>query len=576
MTRAENKTERLLKMEALLLSHPKGLTQSEIARHLGVDRSVIHRNLYDFGKLYPVIEHDDGRIGIDRSMYLLNVSFTLHEAMAVHLASRLLATRMDKHNPHAASALRKLGIALERLAPRISAHVKQSADVMDEADQRQDPHYLEVLEKLTVAWAELKKVKVWHRSEKTSRVFEYLISPYFIEPYAVGQTTHIIGRDDGSGKMRTLKIERIERVEIQSKEQYQIPAGFDPRDLLADARGIWYTENEPVEVTLKFHRNVAQRLRETRWHRSEVETELQDGSILWKAKVAEPQEMVPWIRAWGADVEVLEPKELRNALTREAQELAELYKVMEVKKQFYAHTKDGKDESEWQPLINHLTRVADYASDFGRDAGISELARIAGMTHDLGKYSKEFQARLKGSKHKVDHSTAGAQELTQLFKGTSQESLATLLAYCISGHHTGLLDYGDSTDLPGDGTLQARLNSKNQICDYSAYKTELDLSRLEFPKWLNIHPFNFQMLLDKPSKNYQGFSVAFLTRMVYSALVDADFQETEEFTQGKKPRGEHVSINTLQEIFNKHLTQFDNPTTNINRKRTETLKACLS
>lgn len=325
MSRAENKAERLLRMEALLLSHPQGLTQSEMARKLGVDRSVVHRNLRDFQKIYPTEEHDDGRISIDRSMYLLNVSFTLHEAMGVHLASRLLATRMDKHNPHAASALRKLGISLEKLAPRISTHIKGSADVMDEADQRQDPRYLDVLEKLTLSWAEQKKVNVWHRSDKTSKVFEYVICPYFIEPYAIGQTTHVIGMDDRVGKMRTLKIERIERVEIQQKDIYQIPDEFDPRDLLADAWGIWYTENEPVEVVLKFHRNVAQRLRETRWHRSEEEAELHDGSIVWKAKVAEPQEMIPWIRAWGADCEVLQPRELRETMMGETKAMAERY-----------------------------------------------------------------------------------------------------------------------------------------------------------------------------------------------------------------------------------------------------------
>ncbi len=324
MSRAENKADRLLEMEALLLTHSQGLTQSEIARRLGVNRSVIHRNLRDFEKRFPTIRYEDGRIAIDRSSYLIKVSFSLHEAMAVHLASRLLATRMDRQNPHAASALRKLGISLERLAPRISQHVKQSADVMDEADQRQDPRYLEVLERLTLAWAEQMKAKVWHRSDKTGKVFEYLLCPYFIEPYAVGQTTHVIGRNDPQGKMRTLKIERIERVELTS-DRYEIPAEFDPRVLLSDAWGIWYTENEPVEVVLKFHRNVAVRVRETRWHRSEEETELQDGSIVWKAKVAEPQEMIPWIRAWGSDVEVLEPKDLREMMMGEAKAMAENY-----------------------------------------------------------------------------------------------------------------------------------------------------------------------------------------------------------------------------------------------------------
>jgi predicted DNA-binding transcriptional regulator YafY len=324
MSRAENKADRLLQIEALLLTHSQGLTQSEIARRLSVDRSVIHRNLRDFEKRFPTIRFEDGRIAIDRSSYLVKVSFSLHEAMAVHLAARLLATRMDRQNPHAASALRKLGISLEKLAPRISAHVKQSADVMDEADQRQDPVYLQSIEKLTLAWAEQRKVQVWHRSEKTGKVFEYLLCPYFIEPYAVGQTTHVIGRNDPSGKMRTLKIERIERVELTG-DTYEIPNDFDTRDLLADAWGIWYTENEPVEVVLKFHRNVSARVRETRWHRSEEEIELQDGSIVWKAKVAELQEMIPWIRAWGADVEVLEPKELREMMMGEAKAMAEKY-----------------------------------------------------------------------------------------------------------------------------------------------------------------------------------------------------------------------------------------------------------
>jgi CRISPR-associated endonuclease/helicase Cas3 len=245
--------------------------------------------------------------------------------MAVHLASRLLATRMDRQNPHAASALRKLGIALEKLAPRISSHVKQSADVMDDANQWQDPVYLQSLEKLTLAWAEQHKAKIWHRSDKAGKVFEYLLCPYFIEPYAVGQTTHVIARDETTGKMRTLKIERIERIEL-TQDRYEIPADFDPRDLLADSWGIWYTENEPVEVALKFHRNVAQRLQETRWHRSEEETELEDGSIVWKAKVAEPLEMIPWIRSWGADCEVLEPKKLRETMMGETKAMAEIYK----------------------------------------------------------------------------------------------------------------------------------------------------------------------------------------------------------------------------------------------------------
>ena len=70
---------------------------------------------------------------------------------------------------------------------------------------------------------------------------------------------------------------------------------------------------------------------------------------------------------------------------------------------FYAHSKPDTAASEWQPLIDHLTRTGDMAFELGRDAGVSELARVAGCLHDIGKYSQAFQRRLEGSPQHVDH-----------------------------------------------------------------------------------------------------------------------------------------------------------------------------
>jgi len=50
-----------------------------------------------------------------------------------------------------------------------------------------------------------------------------------------------------------------------------------------------------------------------------------DGSLIWRAWIAEPQEMLPWIRGWGADVVVLAPEEVRTHLAGEARRLAQTY-----------------------------------------------------------------------------------------------------------------------------------------------------------------------------------------------------------------------------------------------------------
>lgn len=230
---------------------------------------------------------------------------------------------------------------------------------------------------------------------------------------------------------------------------------------------------------------------------------------------------------------------------------------------YYAHTKEGADESQWQPLIDHLQNTANLASQSGLDSEVAQLAYLAALFHDIGKYSQEFQCRLRGKKIRVDHSTAGAKELMEKFRGRKEEPLATLLAYCIAGHHAGMPDYGNPVDVAGEGTLIARL--KSQIPNYQAYQNEIDLSKVRFPEILPLRPLERNI----------GFTFSFLTRMIFSALVDADFQETETYMRGQMPRGQYADIAQLTRKLNAYLQKFNNPVSEINRIRTETLKSCI-
>ena len=58
MNRAQEKSQRLLQIERLIWSHPEGLTQAEIARRLGVNRSTISRYV-DADHLPPGVYVDD-------------------------------------------------------------------------------------------------------------------------------------------------------------------------------------------------------------------------------------------------------------------------------------------------------------------------------------------------------------------------------------------------------------------------------------------------------------------------------------------------------------------------------------
>src|SRR4051812_29787472 len=90
--------------------------------------------------------------------------------------------------------------------------------------------------------------------------------------------------------------------------------------------------------------------------------------------------------------------------------------------------------------------VARLAEEFASAFNAGGWGRVAGIWHDLGKYSDAFQDYLgrgagsDGDVHtsevagRIDHSTAGAQHAARLGPA------GRLLAYGIAGHHAGLPD----------------------------------------------------------------------------------------------------------------------------------------
>lgn len=138
---------------------------------------------------------------------------------------------------------------------------------------------------------------------------------------------------------------------------------------------------------------------------------------------------------------------------------------MEMEKH-YAHSKENEPEDKWQPLKEHLAGVSEFAAEFAGKFGASDYANAAGLLHDAGKYSREFQSRLRGGKKLVDHSTAGAVVAKERFGLPG-----LVMAYVIAGHHAGLPDWLKEGS---DSSLSVRLGLKD-ICDYSAFHKEISL-----------------------------------------------------------------------------------------------------
>ena len=86
--------------------------------------------------------------------------------------------------------------------------------------------------------------------------------------------------------------------------------------------------DQPATVTLRFTGEQAiRRMHETVWHPSERKERDAEGRLIWTADIDEPQEMLPWIRGWAADCEVLEPQELREKAMGEVRRQMRMYGI---------------------------------------------------------------------------------------------------------------------------------------------------------------------------------------------------------------------------------------------------------
>lgn len=192
---------------------------------------------------------------------------------------------------------------------------------------------------------------------------------------------------------------------------------------------------------------------------------------------------------------------------------------------FYAHSREGAPPSQWHRLDDHLRGTAKRAAESAKSFGAQDWAYLAGLWHDVGKCSPEFQgyllrengyeAHLETQPGRVDHSITGASHAIRAL-GDKQ---GRLLGYAIAGHHAGLPDA-----IGGDASLEARLRS--------AATPRLPLpDSIGKAKQTLRFPFT-----PRTSPEGRAFQAALLIRMVFSALVDADFLDTERFMDAERAR----------------------------------------
>lgn len=173
----------------------------------------------------------------------------------------------------------------------------------------------------------------------------------------------------------------------------------------------------------------------------------------------------------------------------------------------------------WHPLATHLYSVGELAHEFAAGTLWSQESRLAGLLHDLGKYGRRFQKRLRGEGSGLDHWSQGASVALQ------HKAVAAALA--IQGHHIGL-QRGDKDALkrlhPATLTNAVLPGLQLSDADLDALTARATADGLQFeaPTTLCMQGW------------HQAVASMLDVRLLFSCLTDADFVDTEAHFNGNK------------------------------------------
>ena len=304
------------------MRHPEGASTGELAREMGVNIRSVQRDILtlesDLG--LPLVQ-DGRRYKVSEDMELPALRLTLFEARAVFMAVRLYLKYADKGDASGLSVLQKLA----KVMPEpMMEHVRACYDLLRQRPV--DEGFARTIDEITRAWSKRHRLRITYQSWNSPAPREYVIEPYFLEPRAQGFATYLIAYSLDHRQLRVFKVERIQSAQVLDHRFHQRDE-FEGVGMLESSWGVVWSEHEqpPVTVRLRFSPTVARRVQESTWHPSQELTMEKNGSAYVRFLVPGLMELVPWLRGWGPEVEVLEPADLREQFRHEAERQLQRY-----------------------------------------------------------------------------------------------------------------------------------------------------------------------------------------------------------------------------------------------------------
>lgn len=184
----------------------------------------------------------------------------------------------------------------------------ENADMKDRILMEKVPSSERFLTDIISAMRDFRVISLCYQSFRHPEPFCFNVRPYCVKYFK--QRWYLLGDSDLG--LRIYSLDRFVDME-ELEEHFEIPKGFDAEEYFGDYFGVIIGE-EPEDVKIRVVPDQVKYFRTLPLHGSQRETVQEDGSSVFSYHIAPTFDFVQEILSHGADVEVLEPAELRESV----------------------------------------------------------------------------------------------------------------------------------------------------------------------------------------------------------------------------------------------------------------------
>ncbi len=184
----------------------------------------------------------------------------------------------------------------------------ENADMKDRILMEKVPSSERFLTDIISAMRDFRVISLCYQSFRHPEPFCFNVRPYCVKYFK--QRWYLLGNSDLG--LRIYSLDRFVDME-ELEEHFEIPKGFDAEEYFGNYFGVIIGE-EPEDVKIRVVPDQVKYFRTLPMHGSQRETVQEDGSSVFSYHIAPTFDFVQEILSHGADVEVLEPAELRESV----------------------------------------------------------------------------------------------------------------------------------------------------------------------------------------------------------------------------------------------------------------------